>query len=98
MKTHVITAIAISALLGATMPAQSADAKAHVTKPQLVSKGQRLSSDEIAFLETKSKASERSISKDAGGEENTGTIILAVIGALALLGVLVAASQKDPPE
>lgn len=106
MRINLITAISISALLIATMPAISADtisstmpvsvaSEPPVAKPKMISRGQRLTRDETMRYSAKAKASERAIGHDAGGEVGVGTTILAVIGALALIGVLVAASEKN---
>jgi hypothetical protein len=107
MKNVIIASIIAAALPLATMPASAGEmalsggvpSQVVQKKRLIITKGTRLNESEMGQYAMIAKISHSQISKDAGGQgDNTGTTILAVIGALAILGVLYAASQKNKSE
>jgi hypothetical protein len=101
MKTLFITTVTVIAYMVATLPgaAQSTHTAGKpatgLTIPKksgIITKGQPLSSNEIAHYQNRTLA----VSTTAGGAEaGTGTIILAAIGAIVVVGAVIVAAQKN---
>jgi hypothetical protein len=102
MKAIAITIHVILALIVSQLPSR-ADAGVSQQEQQtprtsttMIRKGQRPSIQEIAELELKCSQSQPKISAEAGGAEATsGVLVLAVIGALVVLGAVVYAVNKN---
>jgi CHASE3 domain sensor protein len=92
-----MTAALIATFVLATTPAQANDGAApDVTTTRFIRKGQAFSEREREQCRQTSQATEHRLSTEAGGaENNTGIIVLAVIGALVLVGAVIYAVNKN---
>jgi hypothetical protein len=103
MKKKIISIHVIIGLVVAQLPSQ---AESLISRPPahgalngasgMIRKGQPLSAAETIHLEAKSTVARVKVSWEAGGaEENTGVVVLAVIGALVLVGAVIYAVNRN---
>ena len=104
MKTIVITIHVVIALIIAQLPS---NAEPVVSRSQIaqgppnssmgmIRKGRPLSAAEIVDLEAKSTLTHASVSREAGGAEaSSGVLVLAVIGALVVVGAVIYTANRN---
>jgi hypothetical protein len=100
MKTIVITIHVVIALIAAQLPSHAEPLvnRSHTANSSIgmIRKGQPLSAVEIVDLEAKSTLTHASVSREAGGAEATsGVLVLAVIGALVVVGAVIYAANRN---
>jgi hypothetical protein len=102
MKQLLITAFTITALIVVQSPAGAADVKSSsatsgpVQGPNFIKKGAKLDATTSAALENKMAATASAVSAEkAGSEASTEVTILAVIGALVVIGAVIYAVNRN---